>query len=241
MSELDLNKLVDLYGLNGAIVAIAIVIVSGIIKSKWFESIWSKLTDKIIEYFLKKKSTSDEVKHIDESDILNHDIFNYIDLWTYSKVPTLQFSTEYRTIVFRKYLSIYLKCYKKILSGFVKDGKYKTMGQAELWKSLLDLINQVICEYEKECKEMNIPDIVISKMKMKNNESIQLTIDLINNISNSQFYESENNYLKIYSILNIILSVLENTISNSETICNSINGQLRGLKINDSGKDVIEP
>jgi hypothetical protein len=33
----------------------------------------------------------------------------------------------------------------------------------------------------------------------------------------------------------------ENTISNSETICNSINGQLRGLKINDSGKDVIEP
>jgi len=241
MSELDLNKLVDLYGLNGAIVAIAIVIVSGIIKSKWFENIWSKLTDKIIEYFLKKKSTSDEVKHIDESDILNHDIFNYIDLWTYSKVPTLKFSTEYRTIVFRKYLSIYLKCYKKILSGFVKDGKYKTMGQSELWKSLLDLINQVICEYEKECKEMNIPDIVISKMKMKNNESIQLTIDLINNISNSQFYESENNYLKIYSILNIILSVLENTISNSETICNSINGQLRGLKINDSGKDVIEP
>lgn len=241
MSELDLNKLVDLYGLNGAIVAIAIVIVSGIIKSKWFESIWSKLTDKIIEYFLKKKSTSDEVKHIGESDILNHDIFNYIDLWTYSKVPTLQFSTEYRTIVFRKYLSIYLKCYKKILSGFVKDGKYKTMDQAELWKSLLDLINQVICEYEKECKEVNIPDIVISKMKMKNNESIQLTIDLINNISNSQFYESENNYLKIYSILNIILSVLENTISNSETICNSINGQLRGLKINDSGKDVIEP
>jgi hypothetical protein len=227
--------------LNGAIVAIAIFIVGGIIKSKWFESIWSKLTDKIIEYFLKKKSTSDEVKHIDESDILNHDIFNYIDLWTYSKVPTLQFSTEYRTIVFRKYLSIYLKCYKRILSGFVKDGKYKTMGQAELWKSLLDLINQVICEYEKECKEMNIPGIVISKMKMKNNESIQLTIDLINNISNSQFYESENNYLKIYSILNIILSVLENTISNSETICNSINGQLRGLKINDSGKDVIEP
>jgi hypothetical protein len=241
MSELDLNKLVDLYGLNGAIVAIAIFIISGIIKSKWFENIWSKLTDKIIEYFLKKKSTSDEVKHIDESDILNHDIFNYIDLWTYSKVPTLQFSTEYRTIVFRKYLSIYLKCYKRILSGFVKDGKYKTMGQAELWKSLLDLINQVICEYEKECKEMNIPGIVISKMKMKNNESIQLTIDLINNISNSQFYESENNYLKIYSILNIILSVLENTISNSETICNSINGQLRGLKINDSGKDIIEP
>jgi len=66
-------------------------------------------------------------------------------------------------------------------------------------------------------------------MKLKNNDTIQLTIDLIQNISNSQFYQSENNFLKIYSILNIILSVLENTMSNSESVCNSINGSLKGL------------
>lgn len=241
MSELNLNKLVDLYGVKGAIIAVTIFILSAVIKTKWFGDVWSKLTDKLIEYFLKKKSGNDEARYIDEVDILNHDIFNYIDLWCYSKVPTLQFSTEYRTIVFRKYLSSYLRCYKKVLSEFVKDGKYKSMGQAELWKSLLSLINQIIHEYEKECREMGIPDVVISKMKLKNNESIQLTIDLINNISNSQFYEGEDNYLKVYSILNIILSVLENTISNSESICNSINGQLKGLKISDSGRDIIEP
>ena len=77
--------------------------------------------------------------------------------------------------------------------------------------------------------ESGIPKIVIEKMKSKNNDTITLTIDLIEGICNSQFYTSDKNFLKLYSILNIILSVLENTISNSENVCNSINGALKGL------------
>ena len=227
--NIDLNKLIELYGIRGLFLALLIMVGSGILKSKLIGDIWTKISDKLIEWFLKRKTQTDEVKQIKESDILNHDIFNYVDFWMYSKIPTFQFSTEYRTVVFRKYLTVYLRCYKKELSEFTKSGKYKEMEQAELWKSLLDMINHIVWDYERECKEFGIPDIIITKMKLKNNESIQLTIDLINNISNSQFYESENNLLKVYSILNIILSVLENTISNSETICNSINGQLKGL------------
>ena len=34
---------------------------------------------------------------------------------------------------------------------------------------------------------------------------------------------------------------IENTISNSQTICNSINGQLKGLSIIDSGRTYTEP
>jgi len=228
---LDFNKLIEIYGVKGLILSLLIIIGSSLIKSQWFNSIWSKISDKLIEYFLKRKTTDYDVKHIHESDIINHDIFNYIDLWMYSKVPTFQFSTEYRTVVFRKYLTIYLRCYKRELSDFVKSGEYKNMGQSTLWKSLLDMINHIVWNYEKECKEIGIPEVIITKMKLKNNESIQLTIDLINNISNSQFYESENNYLKVYSTLNIVLSVLENTISNSESICDSINGQLKGLSM----------
>jgi hypothetical protein len=227
--NIDLNKLIELYGIRGLFLALLIMVSSGILKSKLIGDIWTKISDKLIEWFLKRKTQTDEVKQIKESDILNHDIFNYVDFWMYSKIPTFQFSTEYRTVVFRKYLTVYLRRYKKELSEFTKSGKYKEMEQAELWKSLLDMINHIVWDYERECKELGIPDIIITKIKLKNNESIQLTIDLINNISNSQFYESENNLLKVYSILNIILSVLENTISNSETICNSINGQLKGL------------
>ena len=78
-------------------------------------------------------------------------------------------------------------------------------------------------------------------MKAKNNDTITLTIDLIEGICTSQFYDSQNNYLKVYSILNILLSVLENTIGNSESVCNSINGQLKGLVFSDGINVYKEP
>jgi len=152
--SIDLFQMAQKYGLKGIFIGIAFLLISGIFKSSWFQGLWSKFTDKMIEWFLKRKTKSDEVKHIVESDILNHDIFNYIDFWMYSKVPTFQFSTEYRTVVFRKYLTIYLRCYKKGISDFLKEGKYKTMDQSELWKSLMDLINHIVWDYERECREV---------------------------------------------------------------------------------------
>jgi hypothetical protein len=177
----------------------------------------------------KTKDLTTVAKNITESDISNHDVFNYIDFWVHSKVPTIQFSTEYRTVVFRRYLSVYLRSYKKNLISFVNDGSYQQMDDAQLWKAFLNLINNIVYDYERESEDIQIPKIVIEKMKSKNNDTIVLTIDLIEGICGSQFYTSDKNYLKVYSILNILLSVLENTISNSENVCNSINGQLKGL------------
>jgi hypothetical protein len=237
----DIIKMFKDHGISGLIFAIVIFIITSFIKSQWFGDWWSKSTDKFIEFFMKKKIKDIPSNEISESDILNHDIFNYIDFWTYSKVPTFQFSTDYRTVVFKKYLTIFLKGYKKSLSEFVQSKEYQNMDQSQLWKSLLNLINKIVYEYEKECEEQGIPKIVSMKMKSKNNDTITLTIDLIESISNSQFYESEKNLLKMYSILNILLSILENTISNSQAICNSINGQLKGLSITENGRTYIEP
>jgi len=241
MGMQDLYKMVETYGFKGLIFGIIFFIIGTILKSSWFSDWWSKMTDKIIQFFIKKKVKEIPHGEISESDIINHDIFNYIDFWTYSKVPTFQFSTDYRTVTFKKYLTIFLKSYKKGLSEFVNNRDYHNMDQSQLWKSLLELINRIVWDYEKECEEMGIPRIVLLKMKSKNNDTITLTIDLIESISNSQFYESEKNLLKMYSILNIILSILENTISNSQSVCNSINGQLRGLTIIEGGKTYKEP
>ncbi len=235
----DLTSIIDKYGLKGAIFIVFIFLLISMLKSQWFSNLLSKLSDKFVEKFMrnKTKDVNSHVKMITDSDITNHDIFNYIDFWTYSKVPTIQFSTDYRTAVFRKYLTLYLKSYKKKISEFVVSRDYQLMDDAKVWKALLDLINQIVYDYEREMSDAGIPKIVIDKMKAKNNDTITLTIDLIEGICNSQFYDSEKNFLKVYSILNILLSVLENTISNSESICNSINGQLKGLKF--EGK--VEP
>jgi hypothetical protein len=235
----DIMKVIDKYGIKGGFLVVLIFLLIGALKSKWASDIMSKLSDKFVEIFMKNKTKdiSSNVKLITDSDITNHDIFNYIDFWTYSKVPTFKFSTEYRTAVFRKYLTIYLKSYKRKLSEFVNKKGYQDMDDAQIWKAFLDLLNQIVFDYEKEMEEAGITKIVIEKMKSKNNDTITLTIDLIEGICNSQFYQSDSNYLKVYSILNILLSVLENTISNSEGVCNSINGSLKGLSFD--GK--VEP
>lgn len=226
----EISSLFEKYGVKGGIFIIFIFVLISALKSKWFSDFLGKMSDKFVEKFMKRKTKDNtSVKMITESDITNHDIFNYIDFWMYSKVPTFNFSTEYRTVVFRKYLTIYLRSYKKNISSFVNSKEFQEMDDSKIWKALLDLINRIIYDYEREMEEVGIPRIVIEKMKSKNNDTITLTIDLIEGICNSQFYSSDKNLLKVYSILNILLSVLENTISNSEQICNSINGQLKGL------------
>lgn len=239
--EAKIIEMLAKYGWKGIILAIVLILLWNFLKSKYVLELWGKITDKLVEFFLKNKVKELPAKIISESDITNHDIFNYIDFWMYSKVPTFQFSSEYRTYVFKKYLAIFLKCYKRDLSDFVNSKQYQTMDQSELWRSLLNIINKIVYDYERECEESGVPKIIVMKMKAKNNDTIQLTIDLIEGITNSQFYESEKNLLKMYSILNIILSILENLISSSEGVCNSINGQLKGLWIMDGSRKIVEP
>lgn len=231
----DIYDLMSKYGtITVLIIGLIITIIWLSIKSSWFRG----KVYTLYKYFFKKGDKKSEIKI---SNIINHDIFNYIDFWTFSKIPTFNFSTSYRTAVFRKYLTIFLKKQKEDLVKYVESRKFEEMDDSELWKSLLDLINTQIYNYEKEMESSGIPKAVIEKMKSKNNETISLTIDLIAGICNSQFYKSDKNLLKMYSILNIMLSVLENAISNSEDVCNSINGALKGLSFTEGGKTYKEP
>lgn len=231
------------YGFWGFFSVALVLILISAIKSDWIKTIYTKLADKFVEKFMKEKTkdtTLTLANQITEADITSHEIFNYINLWKFSMVPTINFSTEYRTVVFRKYLSIYLECYKDDLKSFLQTD-YKSMGASEIKGAFLDLINKIIYDYERKMADAGIPKIIIEKMKVRNNDTINLTIDLIEGICGSNFYDSDNNYLKVYSILNIILSVLDNTIANSESTCNSINGQLAGLSFSENGRVITEP
>ncbi len=227
----ELINLIEKQGVKGFIGVLIIYSLISIFKSQWFGNLFSKISDKFVERFMKSetKDISTSVRKINDSDITNHDIFNYIDFWTYSKVPTFQFSTEFRTVVFRKYLTIYLKNYKRNIEKFVADKSYETMDEPQILKAFLNLINQTVYDYEREMVDVGITPIIIEKMKVKNNIVSSLTIDLVEGVCSSQFYNSENNLLKIYSILNILLTVLETTVNNAESVCNTINGQLKGL------------
>jgi hypothetical protein len=242
----EIKYLVDIfkqYGFWGFFFMAILLILISVVKSQWIKKIYNVLADKFVEWFMKEKTKDSKTSlanNITESDITSHEIFNYINLWKYSMVPTMNFSTEYRTIVFRKYLTIYLGCYRDDLKEFLKTD-YKSMGPSEIKGAFLNMINKIIYDYERQMVDAGIPKIIIEKMKVRNNDTINLTIDLIEGICGSNFYDSDNNYLKVYSILNIILSVLDNTISNSESTCDSINGQLAGMTFSEGGRTFTEP
>ena len=49
--NIDLNKLIELYGIRGLFLALLIMVGSGILKSKLIGDIWTKISDKLIEWF----------------------------------------------------------------------------------------------------------------------------------------------------------------------------------------------
>lgn len=231
----QVNKLIETYGLSGAVIVIMIVLLISLFKSKAFLDLTVKFFTKLIDNNFrkgnKKNKPSPKVIEVRESDIVNHEIFNHIDFWLYSHLPTIEFSSNFRTIVFRKYLHVYYKAYKDILHVFVNSGNYKEMDSPELRQAFMKLITDTIFKYESEMAIMGIPPVIIQKMKIKNKDTLNLTLDLINSICDSSFYNSENNLLKVFSLLNIILSILENVISNSQEVCDSINGEMKGLSM----------
>ena len=232
MSTFDLLTFLKSYGLQGSGLIIALFIIYAFLKTNWVSNKISNLFDGL---FTKSKDGSINMSHI-----TNHNMFNYIDFWIYSKVPTIKFSSEYRTIIFRKYLTIFLLKYRDNMQHYITSKVYEKMDEAELWKSILSLLNNIVYDYEKEMESMGIPKMIIEKMKERNNETITLIIDLTESVCASEFYDSENNLLKIFSIQNVLLSVLQNTITNSIIVCNSINGGLKGQFVIIDGKKIIE-
>ncbi len=217
-------------GIKGVIITPIIFVLFSIFKTKFIQDNLTKLSDIFIERFIKNKVKSkSETRDLNGSDIENHDIFNQVSFWLYSIVPTMGFSTEYRTAVFRAYLSIYLKTYKNNIEVFVRSKDYEGMDAPQILKAFHNLVNMTVYEYEKEMSETGIPNVIIEKMKIKNNDNIHLTFDLVDGIASSHYYDSDKNLLKVYSILNILSTVLENTLNSSQDVCNGINGQLKGM------------
>ena len=235
----DLIGIIKQYGIFwGVCIAAILILFYGIGRSDLFADFFSKIRHKfghfISHIFHKKENKkikniiSDKV--ISDSDIINHDIFNYIDFLINSKIPTMTFSSEYRKTIFRKYLTIYLKSYKDGLYDFVITKKYQKMDKSTLWNNFLQLLNDTVYDYEKEMFESGVPKIIIDKIKTKNHDVMTLTIDITSGICNNNFYDSDKNLLKTYSILNIMLSILENSISNIEEVFTNINGELKNFE-----------
>lgn len=220
--------LLSSYGITGSVLITILYGLRFIFKTEWFNLYMNRTIDKI--FTKKNKSvTKKDIPIIDDSKITNNPIFDYIDLWLNTRIHSLTFSNDFRTVVFRKYLSIYLLKYKTNLKDYVMSRDYQDMDGEELYNSMIKLLNKTIYDYESELVLIGIPPLVIKKMKESNTQTIMLITDLIEGICHGNIYVGDKNYLKMFSILSIIYSILLNVINNAVPVCNSINGALQGM------------
>ena len=135
--------------LGGIIASVLAMVIWVLERTFGLPSVVSKMFYSILDRFIGDKIKNlKEINIIKETDVINHDIFNYIDYWIYSKVPTLQFSTEYRTVVFRKYLKILLQKHKSNLQDWIQSKNFEEMDNSKLWTSVLSVMNNIIHDYE---------------------------------------------------------------------------------------------
>lgn len=221
----DLLAVFNQFGVFGTIVVIIIYIIVNNLAND------DNLLGKILTWIKKKMGIkpTKNINEVSDSDIINHEIFNNIDVWTQSQIPTLNFKTDFRNAVFKKYLIIFCKKYKEHLKEYVENEEYKNKDKFELKQSFYDLINKIVFDYERECTEVGIPKIVIEKMKIKNLEFLTISLSLISSLCDFEQIETENNSIKVKSILNVLNTLLENVIDYSEEVCSSINGELKGI------------
>lgn len=229
---MELDKIMEMitkYGITTTLLAIIIFLLIYMAKANLLKDLIKSFTDKLKK---KEKAVEEDTSkkiEISDSHIINHELFNYIDFWVYSKLPTMQIRTEFRTVVFKRYLHHQFKSYKDLIHVFVNDDSYKLLDNSQLRKKILKLITDIVFDYESKMRADGIPEVIINKMKAKNNDTLNLTIDLINSVCDSDLYVTKYNLLKMYTFLNIFHAILENMMTHCENASNELNGELSGL------------
>jgi hypothetical protein len=216
---------------NGGLISIFTLMVGSIILGLFKSGKATEIISAIIDALpgKKKKIEENNIRKISESDIINHELFSYAGFWLNNKIPSLKLKTEFRTVVFRDYLNVFFTKFVNNIQHFINQGVYKNMDNTQMRKELFNILNTTLIEIDNELRNKKVPNIIIHKMRVLNSSKIGLMTDLVHSICDSSFYDSENNYLKIFSFLNVVYSILDNTIVGAESLFNSLNGELLGL------------
>ena len=149
MILLDINDIFESISLLektlGIVFTLIITFVAALLKSKAFKDFISGvINNSFLKLFKKnkKKESTDETSIVKETDIINHDLFNYLDFWLYNQIPSIQLRTQYRNTVFRKYLHIYFKTYKDVILDFVRQTQYQKYGQSSIEANFVEINNR---------------------------------------------------------------------------------------------------
>lgn len=158
-----------------------------------------------------------------EVDIKDHPLFSYMKHKVEYEIDTLSIGDECRTAVFRKFLKVKFGIFLRNLKAASKEDLCD-ISNDKLEKKLFKTLTGSIVEYEKELKEIGMPDFVIERFNTWHLDHVNVVSDGLKNICHNDYFGS--NTTKLAVIFEVYKVGFELTILDAKRSLSELNGQL---------------
>lgn len=176
-----------------------------------------KLAEKLIEFLIKRKwrvVSPTNHRFFSEASRLRKYVIPYMKLEHNGKYD------EGRTMIFRDMLDIKFRIWSEYILKVVSQKHCKK-------DDILNAIDKLVDDYNKERIVSDIPKIVASKFNEWHKEHAKILIQAIHDVCDSKNFNSEKE--KLNAILYMHLNLLSITRVDAEKTLWSLNGEISGL------------
>ncbi len=153
-------------------------------------------------------------------DLINHTFFNKMDIY-YRMVKNIKVKNEAKRDLIIDFLQIKIDVFKDWLKELVLKTNFDNLTDSELCHLFLTLITDLIQEYESLAIKMWIPKYFLNKFNNWHQDTIDITIENIQEISQNDIYWTQEQ--KAYFILNMMKNAFYLTVKDAETTIGNIN------------------
>ena len=159
-----------------------------------------------------------------QDNLYNHAIFQTISKNLSFGIHNLVIGEKLREAIFRDFLVYQFTSHRDELINFIERGDLDKMDDDLFKTKLLECVEKSICAYEKKALDEKIPEIVISKFNEWHSGRITMIYDFLNDIGESNLFDS--NVVKTKIAFDFFVHLLNLTIVDAQKTLINLNGQL---------------
>lgn len=190
-----------------------------------------------VKFYLDRKSKKLKLAEKDVPMFTEHQIFSRLEMLKNHIAMSFELANKGKEVVFKDLLINNIDIWRDIARELAEEFDQRS----EETNDPIELYNLIMKHYERgmhrssnyyknnnyTSDEQDALDIVMSKFNKWNFPRMESTHETIRSICNSQFYNGDK--VKAAVVLDILLSMLVDTINDAQLTLNEINGDMRGL------------
>jgi archaellum component FlaF (FlaF/FlaG flagellin family) len=156
----------------------------------------------------------------------NHPYFSTIDYMIDVKISEIYFKSEFKKIAFTDILTFKLRSSQETFRAFVSNESNYINGDLEFRNLVTRNLRDAYGMFMSECQRSKIPQVVLESFNSWTSPLTRFLFSTLEDICESKLYET--NVDKLNAILNIMLAVFNEIITNIELYLDEINGDFQG-------------